>query len=333
MPSFCRHNRLIHNCPVCAREQNLELRPVVSGGDQTGRTAVSASRPSPRTAKPPRTRTATARAASGLRVHRLVRDADDGYRSDLVPGLKSSADAGRLAGGLAWAQARLASLATDPPGLFVVVADPALDIEERSWLALLISYLGPLNGAAPFAEIERVRTTWASGELPSLEGVQVGPRGAHAPQPGLRTLVAYRAWAARSGSQAAAFTGDPLWTAQRRFSRAFERLALPGLTRGARFELLVALGQTATFDLRAATLGLGGSDQVTLAAKRVFGIGDPMLLERRAGALATACGIDLAALDAGLDNWERETPAQLGVEPDVEPDPSVLAGVHAALGL
>ena len=30
VPSFCRHNRLIQNCPICSREQAIELRPVVS---------------------------------------------------------------------------------------------------------------------------------------------------------------------------------------------------------------------------------------------------------------------------------------------------------------
>ncbi len=30
MPTFCRHNRLVQNCTICAREQNFEARPVVS---------------------------------------------------------------------------------------------------------------------------------------------------------------------------------------------------------------------------------------------------------------------------------------------------------------
>ena len=32
MPTFCRHNRLVSNCAICAREQNVALRPVVTGG-------------------------------------------------------------------------------------------------------------------------------------------------------------------------------------------------------------------------------------------------------------------------------------------------------------
>ena len=30
MPTFCRHNRLLQNCTICAREQNFDARPVVS---------------------------------------------------------------------------------------------------------------------------------------------------------------------------------------------------------------------------------------------------------------------------------------------------------------
>ena len=46
----------------------------------------------------------------------------------------------------------------------------------------------------------------------------------------------------RAGSQAAAFTGETAWTPERRFARVFERMALPGLHRDARFDLLVTLG-------------------------------------------------------------------------------------------
>jgi hypothetical protein len=328
MPTFCRHNRLLQNCPICAREQAIELRPVVSAG-------------APRSSSPPssRSRTAPARARTaraqpgGLRVRKLARGVDDGYRCRLVPGLKSSAEAERLADELAFAAGRLERLAQDPPGLYAEVADQEGDLEERTWLAFLIAYLCPLDREDPFAELARVRTPWASDESPNLDDVRGGPRGAHDSERGSRTIDAYRAWAQRAGSQAAAFRGDAAWTGERRFARAFERLALPGLHRDARFDLLATLGSLRVYELRAGSLQLGGENRVTLAAKRSLGIGDPLLLERRAAELARACELPLAALDLGLDNWERGERARLGLEPHREPEPGALARTRAALDL
>ncbi len=141
------------------------------------------------------------------------------------------------------------------------VADAGADIEERSWLAFLIAYLCPLDDEHPFAEIDRVRTSWASGEMPQLDGVECGPRTAHDPARGTKTLDAYRAWAARSGSQAAAYTGDASWAPERRFARAYERLALPGLHRDARFDLLVTLGRLGAYEMQGGTLALGGVER------------------------------------------------------------------------
>ena len=64
----------------------------------------------------------------GVRVRRLARGADDGYRSGLVPGLKSSQEAERLAEELAFATTRLTRLATAPPGLYAELADPQTDL-------------------------------------------------------------------------------------------------------------------------------------------------------------------------------------------------------------
>ena len=171
----------------------------------------------------------------GVTVRQLARGADDGYRSRLVPGLKSGADAERLAEELAFAAARLEVLATEPPGLYAEVADPAGELEERTWLAFLIAYLG---SARRRAAVRRDRARPRPLEL----GRAAGPRRRPRPAPAgptrrgsaERTIDAYRAWAARSGSQGAAFTGEPAWTPERRFARAFERLALPGFGRGAR---------------------------------------------------------------------------------------------------
>lgn len=331
MPTFCRHSRLIQNCPICSKEQSIELRPIVTSS------APRTTQPRPSSPRPSRARPGSpARSggsSSGLTVRREARGADDGYSSGLVIGLKSSADASRLAEELAFAATRVVLLEHDPPGLYGEVADAGAAPDERSWLAFLIAYLCPLEGDRPFAEIERVRTSWASGELPALDGVQVGPRSAHDPARGTKTLEAYRTWAERSGSQATAYTGDARWSSERRFARAFERLALPGLHRDARFDLLVALGRLGLYDIRAGSLALGGANDATVGAKRAFGIGDPLLLERRASDLAQASDLPLEALDLGLHNWQRGERVHLGLSADSEPDPDLLARVSAALGL
>jgi len=266
-------------------------------------------------------------------VRRVARGSEDGYRNSLVIGLKSSVDARRLAEEIAFADHRLRVLEHGPPGLYAEVADTGADLEERTWLAFMIAYLGPLEAEDPFAEIARVRTSWASGESPDLEGVITGLRTAHDPARGSRTLEAYRTWAGRAGSQAAAFTGEAGWTPERRFARAFERLALPGLHRDARFDLLVSLGRLGVYGLRAASLALGGVNDVTVGAKRAFGIGDPLLLERRASDLAVACGIPLEALDLALHNWQRGARATIGLGADSSAEPEVADRVQTALGL
>ncbi len=149
----------------------------------------------------------------------------------------------------------------------------------------------------------------------------------------MRTLEAYRAWVARAGSQAAAFTGEAAWAPERRFSRTYERLALPGLHRDARYELLVSLGQLGLYELRPGALQVGAENQVTLAAKRALGIGDPLLLERRAADLAAAVGVPMAALDLGLHNWETAQRTKAGVDPDPDLQTAALDGARAALGL
>lgn len=339
MPTFCRHNHLVQNCPICSREQQVELRPVVSpGGPRTAQprsgaaaSQLAADQTGLRSGS--RARGSASRSGAGLTVRKLERGADDGYRSALAPGLKSGADAERLAQELAFAVARLAQLSVAPQGLYAEVADPAGDLEERTWLAFLIAYLGPLNGEAPFAGIEAARTSWSSGEPPRLQAALVGPRGAYEPDRDRRTANAYRAWAARGGSQAASIGGEAAWTPERRFARAFERLALPGLHRGARFDLLTTLGRLGVYELSAGALQFASSDPVTLAAKRILGIGDPMLLERRAADLALACQVPVEALDVGLYNWGQSSRATLGAAAETEPDSAVVDSARTALRL
>jgi hypothetical protein len=258
MPLFCRHNRLTANCPICSRELEADLK------------AKAPSRPATARRSPARSSSSTPR-RGGVVTRRLARAADDGYRNPLVPGLRATADAERLAAALAAAAARL-----EPPGPYPeIAAEP--DLEEATWLAFLRA-LGVESGPS-----------WASGEDPAE----------HAP-----TARAYRAWAARAGSQQAAFEGEPGWTPERRFSRVFERLALPGFPRAARFDLLTALAAAGRYDLRAGELGLAaGEDATTEAAKRLLVSGDKLLLERRARELAEAAGVPLAALARALAVW------------------------------
>lgn len=319
MPTFCRHNRFVQNCPICSREQEVELREVVSSGAPA----------------PPRTvaRRGGTSKPGAVQVRRLARGADDGFRSGLVPGLKSSADAERLAQELAFAAARLARLQDDPPGLYGEVAGEG-EVEERFWLAFLIAYMAPIEGDDPFAGIRDARTPWSdAAEEPDLARASLGPRTAHDPARGSKTFDAYRAWAGRAGSQAAAFAGEDAWSPERRFARLYERLALPGLNRDARFDLLVTMGRLGLADLRAGALQIGGEDEPTLAAKRALGIGDTMLLERRAADLAEAAELPLEALDLGFYSWGVGRRASMGLEPDAEPDPTALATTRAALGL
>ena len=123
--------------------------------------------------------------------------------------------------------------------------------------------------------------------------------------------------------------GEAYWTPERRFDRIFERLALPGLGRGSRYELLVSLGRLGIVDVRPSSLQFG-DDDATTAAKRVFGIGDKILLERRARTLADAVELPIEALDLALFNWgarggTRATFGSTAVVSDDERD--AIAGV------
>src|SRR5215207_557264 len=218
MPMFCRHNRLTANCPICSRDLQAELK------------AKAPSRP--RGTGTARSRSSSPR-SGGVVTRKLARAADDGYRNALVPGLRATADAERLAAALAAATVRL-----EPPGPYPeLAAEP--DLEEATWLAFLRA-LGVESGPS-----------WASAADPAE----------HA-----ETARAYRAWAARAGSQQAALEGEPAWTPERRFSRVFERLALPGFPRAERFDLLTALGAAGRYDLRAGELRLAAGEDATTEA-------------------------------------------------------------------
>jgi hypothetical protein len=330
MPTFCRHNRFIERCPICSR--TLPGNEPAGGTPRRARTGGST-----RSANGPR------RGATGLRVRREGREAEDGYANELVPGLRASADAVRLAEEIDFAAGRLAALALDPPGLYAELRELAdADLERATWGALLSAYLAPTEEADPFASIRDVLTgapgpeALAVGIGSLLDQAELGPRSSHEPGRGQITLEAYAQWVSRAGggNQAAAFQGDGSWTPERRFARLFERLALPGFSRAGRYELLVTLGRLDLYELQADSLALGGAgeDPTTLAAKRVFGIGDPLLLDRRAVALAEAAEVPIEALDLALANWAAPERATAGF-PGEDSEPGTATEAAAALGI
>lgn len=328
MPTFCRHGRLEERCPVCVAKAKK-----AAGGDAPARRASTGPR------RPPRVASGTTRTRPGVVVRREARAAEDGYANDLVPGLRATADAARLATEIGFAVARVEELAADPPGRYAeVVSLAGTDREEAYWLAVQIAALSPLEDDGAWATIDAVRTTWASGALPDPGDLPLGPRAGVDPRRGAAaTFTAYRAWAERAGSQEAAFAGEAAWTPQRRFDRAFERLGLPGFGRSPRFELLVLVSRLGLADLEPWTLmyGTDAMDPVVLAGKRVFGIGDAINLSRRSAELCAAAGVPAAALDLALRNFGQppteprlRAAATVGVDEDVRVR---VAGVLGAL--
>jgi hypothetical protein len=239
---------------------------------------------------------------------------------------------------------RLEHLAGEqPPGLYAEAAGLARagEREEALWLLFLTALVGSAAGpgAQAFTAIERVRVPWAQAERVTFADVSFGSRGVGDPAKAARAVDAYRAWAARSGGQAGGLAGEPAWTPERRFDRAFERLALPGLGRAQRYEYLLTAGATGAAVIGASSLHLLSDprDPTLAAAKRVFGIAEPLLIARRAGELAAECAVPTPALDLALVNWARLTG-----DPDAgrstcgeegEGEPGLLECARTALGI
>jgi hypothetical protein len=368
MPTFCRHNRFIERCPICSKT-------LPSNSPSAGKPrAKSSTRASTRTGTGAAGQRRRVRSDS-VRIRREGRAEDDGFRSALVPGLRASADALRLVEEISFSSGRLLALAAAPPGLYGQARElAAQDREQATWMCLLIAYLCPLEGEDPFAgirlalnatgtpaalasaaerdaDIDAHTDAGLERELADLADIPLGPRSSHEQARGAETLIAYWQWVQRAarddratqtvpaaGPQEIAFTGDPAWTPQRRFERIFERLALPGLARMGRYDLLVTLGALGLYELGPDSLhlagarGLSADDLTTLAAKRLFGIGDPLLLERRAAALAQAMSVPVAALDLALANWQAPQRASMGCPPDTS-DGDAFERAGEALGL
>jgi hypothetical protein len=349
MPTFCRHNRFLERCPICSKS--------LPGQDSS----AGPSRRASASRGPAGEKAVRRRAPRGVevKVRREDRALNDGYSCELLPGVHASADAHRLAEEIAFSSGRLLALAASPPGLYAEArALGREDLELATWICFLIAYISPLQGEAPFAGIALALAgapeAHAGGELPDLAEIALGPHTSHDSPRGNGTLLAYRQWAQHSGrslgngnralsgagggAQAGAFSGDPSWSPERRFARMFERLALPGFARMGRYELLLTLGRLGLYELRPDSLhlagarGLSASDPTTLAAKRLFAIGDPQLLERRAAALAGAIAVPIESLDLALANWASPQRVTRGFPPEIR-DEEVSERAAGALGL
>jgi hypothetical protein len=334
MPTFCRHNRFVDRCPICSRTlPGNSPAERAAPGRARSRKGASGGRPG-------------ARGGAALRVRHQERAVEDGFSSPLIPGLRASADAARLAEEIAFSNGRLLLLEELGPEagptaqqLYGHVKSQlgAGDVEQATWICFLVAYLCPLEGPEPFAGVLQALAV-PRKQLADLADVALGPRTSHDPARGSRTLDAYRQWTGQAGSQQLAFSGDASWTAQRRFERLFERVALPGLTRAARYELLMLLGALGAYELQADSLHFsaarsgGAEDPATLAAKRVFAIGDPLLLDRRAGALAEAIAVPVGSLELALANWGVGERATLGFPAQAQ-DAQALARARDALAL
>jgi hypothetical protein len=301
--SFCRHNRPLDKCSICSRELDQRLREQAPIKYVTVRKPGTTAAPRSQRATSGSARSASAKSSSTNRVvtRKLARAADDGYRNPLVPGLRATADAERLAGAITAAIARL-----EPPGPHPAIAQIE-SLEDATWLAFLIALAPELEPV-----LTEARPAWSAKDLSAL------------PEAKQRTATAYIAWVERAGTQQQAFTGEEVWTPQRRFDRVFERLALPGFGRTARYELLTTLGAAGRYPLEGGSLHFIEDDDATLAAKRALVSGDRMLLERRAKELAEAADIPIAALDRGLAVW-----GTAGAHVDLTADPA--PGIAAAL--
>jgi len=278
----------------CRHNRFLHSCPICSPQEAAPpRATRTASGSAPR----PRTaRTSSPRTPTGVRVRRVARAADDGYANDLVPGLRASADARTLADELAFATGRLEWLESGAGGVYAEAA-------------------GAGNGEEALAVL--------------AEDAASGPRGSGDAE---RVMASYRGWAERAGSQAAALGGEPSWTPERRFDRAFERLGGLGFSRGARYDLLVALGRLGLLDARPSSLHLGDRDDTSQAAKRLFAIGDKFVLDRRAAELAEAVGVPIEALDLAFANLDAQERITLGAPDDVSDD-DARRRAAAALGV
>lgn len=307
MPTFCRHGRFEASCAIC-RQEKAKAEPKTV----TPRAKGTAARRPTSSAKPAASTSSTR--SRTLVTGRLQRSVDDGFRSELLPGVRSTADAQLLFEEVTAAEARLATHATGEAGPWGAVGALAGHPHRAFVAALAVGIASPDSaaGSAATATAALAAVEAADTSLEALDAIAgateagailtAGPRGPRAHDASSQALGVPAQLAQRSGgSLEAALTGEASWTPERRFARVLDRLALRGLPRAVRFDVLVALGRSGALPVRADALHLG-SDQVTDAAKRLFAVADTALLERRAAALVEATGIAFDALELALWN-------------------------------
>ena len=128
MPTFCRHGRFLERCPICSK--------TLPGNESSERSSGAGSRR--RSGAAGATKRGGAR-GTGLRIQRQQRAADDGYACSLLPGVRASADAARLAEEIAFSSGRLLALAAAGPQLPSLYSEVqallAVDIEQATWTA------------------------------------------------------------------------------------------------------------------------------------------------------------------------------------------------------
>ena len=97
----------------------------------------------------------------------------------------------------------------------------------------------------------------------------------------------------------------------------------------------MTLGRLGVFEVRPWSLQLSGDalDPTIVASKRVLGIGDPLLLQRRSGDLATGVGVPIEALDLALANWLRPEGERITAGATVSAEGALRDSIRAALGV
>lgn len=307
MPTFCRHGRFEASCGICRQEKaKAEPQTVTPRAKGTAARRPAGSSRSASTSTPSRSRS--------MVTGRLQRAADDGFSSDLLPGVRSSQTALQLARELTAAEARLSVYGSPEAGAWTTVADLAGEPHRAFVAALVIAVAAPDGSAGSVATAAAALAALQASD-PSLQALETiaeakdlaglleaGPRGPRAHDASGAALAVPLQLAQRSGgSLEAGLAGEAGWSPERRFARLIDRLALRGLPRAVRYDLLVALGRSGVLPVRAEALHLG-ADQVTDAAKRIFAVAETALLERRAAALVEATGVAFDALELALWN-------------------------------